>query len=158
MRFPIFAPMKILMVCLGNICRSPLAEGILQHKADEKGLVWTVESAGTSSWHSGEKPDRRSIAKAKEYGIDISGQRSRKFEGYDLEIYDLIYAMDSSNYQDIIRLAKTEAEKAKVKIILNESIPGMNQSVPDPYWNDNGFEEVYQLLEKACSAIVEKYG
>ena len=145
------------MVCLGNICRSPLAEGILQHKADEKGLGWTVESAGTSSWHSGEQPDSRSIQKAKEYGIDISHQRSRQFTGYDFERFDLIYAMDTSNYRDMIRLAKSEAEKVKVKIILNESIPDMNQSVPDPYWNDNGFEEVYQMLEKACTAIIEKY-
>jgi protein-tyrosine phosphatase len=97
--------MKILMVCLGNICRSPLAQGILEHKLKERNLDWKVDSAGTGGWHSGEKPDKRSISIAKKYGIDISKQQARKLNGYDLENFDILYAMDASNLQDIKKLA-----------------------------------------------------
>jgi len=146
--------MKILMVCLGNICRSPLAEGILKQKIIEKGLDWTVDSAGTSSWHEGELPDRRSIQTAKSFGIDITDQRARQFTAADFEEYDLIFAMDSSNYQDIIALAETEEHKKKVDLIMNQASPGRNTNVPDPYWDDNGFENVYQMLEEACSQLI----
>jgi len=149
--------MKILMVCLGNICRSPLAEGILKHKAAQAGLDWHVESRGTGSWHIGNLPDPRSIEKAAEYGIDITDQRSQQIRKSDLEEYDIVYAMDSSNYQNIQAMAKSYQEKDKVKLILNEASHGMNAAVPDPYWNDNGFEEVYQLLDEACDRVVEKY-
>ncbi|MDZ4844623.1 MAG: low molecular weight protein-tyrosine-phosphatase [Chitinophagales bacterium] len=149
--------MKILMVCLGNICRSPIAEGILKSKIEKHGLPWTVDSAGTSSWHSGEQPDNRAIAITKKYGVDITYQKARQFSPYDFEKFDRIYAMDAGNYRDILRLALTDDEKQKVEMILNESFPGMNKQVPDPYWNDNGFDEVYKMLDEACEAVVKKY-
>ncbi|MGB0840172.1 MAG: low molecular weight protein-tyrosine-phosphatase [Chitinophagales bacterium] len=148
--------MKILMVCLGNICRSPLAEGILRHKAQQAGLNWIVDSAGTGAWHVGEQPDKRSMAIAKKYGIDLSYQRARQFQASDFENYDVIYAMDSQNYNDILRKAPDEGYHGKVKLILNESKPGYNQAVPDPYWNDNGFQHVYDLLNEACEHIVRR--
>lgn len=147
--------MKILMVCLGNICRSPLAEGILRKKVEEHQLDWVIDSAGTSSFHSGDKPDRRSIKIAKEHDIDISKQRSRVFRAYDLEEFDIIYAMDSANYQDIIRHTQSEKEQAKVKLIMNELEPGMNINVPDPYYGEFGFQNVFGMLDKACDVIVE---
>jgi protein-tyrosine phosphatase len=149
--------MKILMVCLGNICRSPLAEGILQHKAKQHSLNWQIDSAGTSGWHASELPDKRSIAIAKKYGIDITYQRSRQFSPYDIEQFDIIYAMDASNFRDIKSMAQTTEELEKIKMILNETMPNQNRSVPDPYYDDNGFEEVFQMLDKACDAIIEKY-
>ena len=145
------------MVCLGNICRSPLAEGILAHKAKAKGLDWEIDSAGTSGFHAGAKPDRRSIAEAKNHHIDISNQRSRQFRGWDFETYDLIYVMDSSNYQDVISMAQADAEKAKVHLIMNEVEPGRNINVPDPYFGEYGFENVYDMLDQACEVIVSKY-
>ncbi len=150
--------MKILMVCLGNICRSPLAEGILKSKIEKHQLPWTVDSAGTSAWHVGERPDMRSIEIARKYSIDISGQRARQFSPYDFEKFDRIYAMDAANYNDVIRLSLHDGEKEKVAMILNESHPGTNKQVPDPYWNDNGFDEVFKMLDEACEAIVKKYG
>lgn len=149
--------MKILMVCLGNICRSPLAEGILKQKIKDKELDWMVDSAGTGSWHIGDLPDRRSVATALQHGIDIRDQRARQFKAIDLDQFDLILAMDSSNYQDILRLAKTDEHKGKVKLIMNFAEPGRNQSVPDPYWDDNGFEAVYQMLDLATDKIIEEY-
>lgn len=144
------------MVCLGNICRSPLAEGILKDKIKKSGLDWEVDSAGTSGWHSGEKPDTRSMEVASKYNIDISDQSSRKVRSVDYEIFDLIFAMDMQNYQDLISQA-TEEEKAKIKLILNEIDPNKNRNVPDPYWDDNGFEKVYAMLDQACELIVKKY-
>ncbi|MFK7980185.1 MAG: low molecular weight protein-tyrosine-phosphatase, partial [Saprospiraceae bacterium] len=130
--------MKILMVCLGNICRSPLAEGILLTKIKERNLPWEVDSAGTSGWHQGELPDRRSIAVAKAHNIDLTYQRSRQFIKADFEQFDLILAMDSSNYSNILRLATTEMQKSKVKLILNYAYPNENRAVPDPYY-EGGF-------------------
>ena len=144
------------MVCLGNICRSPLAEGILKDKIKKSGLDWEVDSAGTSGWHSGGKPDIRSIEVATKYNIDITDQISRKVRSVDYEIFDLIYAMDTQNYNDLSSLA-TEEEKFKIKLILNEIDSAENKNVPDPYWDDNGFEKVYQMLDKACEVIVKKY-
>ncbi len=149
--------MKILMVCLGNICRSPLAEGILKHKADKAGLNWIIDSAGTSGWHAGELPDARSIDIAKKHGVDITYQRSRQFSPYDIEQFDIIYAMDTSNYRDLVKHTQTKAEKEKIKIILNELHPNENRSVPDPYYDDNGFEDVFEMLDKACDEIIKKY-
>ena len=142
------------MVCLGNICRSPLAEGIMQSKIEKHGLDWKVESAGTSGWHVGEKPDLRSIEVAEKYGVDITNQKSRQFAPYDFERFDIIYAMDASNYRDITGLALTDEEKDKVRMILNEVYPGENRGVPDPYWDDNGFEQVFQILDEACEKII----
>jgi protein-tyrosine phosphatase len=150
--------MKVLMVCLGNICRSPLAEGILKHQLKEAGIMdWEIDSAGTGGWHAGELPDRRSIEVAKKYDIDITSQRARKLNGYDLENFDLIFAMDANNYNDILKLSQNKAERDKVKLIMNEAYPGQNKHVPDPYYNDNGFEEVFQMLDKACGKIIEHY-
>ena len=149
--------MKILMVCLGNICRSPLAEGILQHLITENNLDWTVDSAGTGSWHVDESPDERSIAVAAKYGINIAQQRARQFHFPDFKNFDIIYAMDSQNYIDITKQAHSEEEKEKVCLIINEAHPGRNINVPDPYWNNNGFEAVYQMLYEACNAILINY-
>lgn len=149
--------MKILMVCLGNICRSPLAEGIMKEKVQSAGLDWEVDSAGTGSWHVGDLPDPRSIEVAKKYGIDITSQRARKFKPADLDEYDLIFAMDSSNYQNIVRHSVSKEQEEKVHLIMNMAQPGINQSVPDPYWDDNGFENVFQMLEEACEKVIEKY-
>lgn len=146
--------MNVLMVCLGNICRSPMAEGILKSKIKNKKLNWSVDSAGTSGWHIGEYPDRRGMQLMRERGIDISDQRSRKFVQEDFAKFDLILAMDQENYQDIIKLAPQDRDRQKVKMILNFAFPNENKAVPDPYY-DNGFEKVFDLLDKACSAIIE---
>lgn len=140
------------MVCLGNICRSPLAEGIM--KAKTSGMDVEVDSAGTAAYHVGNGPDPRSTHIAGVYGIDISTQQARQFVAEDFEIFDHIFVMDSSNYNNVIRLAKNEAEKAKVELILNRVQPGHNLAVPDPYYGgDQGFENVYQLLDEACERI-----
>tara|TARA_B100000497_G_C7651906_1_gene392249 strand:+ start:628 stop:1077 length:450 start_codon:yes stop_codon:yes gene_type:complete len=148
--------MRILMVCLGNICRSPLAEGILKLKVRQNNLDWKVDSAGTSGWHEGDLPDKRSIEIAAKNGLDITDQRSRKFVRADFEDFDLILAMDSSNYQNILALAQNESDKDKVKLILNYAYPDQNRAVPDPYY-DNGFPRVYTMLEKTCQDIVQTY-
>jgi protein-tyrosine phosphatase len=145
--------MKVLMVCLGNICRSPLAEGILKHKVQKSGLKWHVDSAGTGDWHIGELPDHRSIAIGHKYGIDLTDQRARLFKRSDLDHFDLVLVMDKSNYQDILRFAKTDEQKQKVKLIMNFARPNSNEIVPDPYL-DNRFELVYQLLDEACDAVI----
>lgn len=148
--------MKILMVCLGNICRSPLAEGILRRKIEELNLDWEVDSAGTGSWHIGERPDRRSIQVASRHGIDISTQRARQINPRDLDRFDLILAMDRSNFQDVIRMARTDAQRSKVAMILNYVQPGANEGVPDPYWDDDGFDHVFHLLTEACDQVVSQ--
>lgn len=144
---------KVLMVCLGNICRSPLAEGILKNKLDNN--TFLVDSAGTASYHIGKKPDSRSISIAKKYGIDISQQRCRQFSAKDFEEFDLIYAMDKSNYRNIIALAKNENEIAKVNLLLHRSNL-TNKEVPDPYYGgEDGFEEVFHLIDSACDLIAQ---
>jgi len=146
---------KILMVCLGNICRSPLAEGILASKLPKDKFI--VDSAGTGAWHSGNQPDARSIAVAKKHQLDISTQRARLFKVEDFETFDYIYVMDKSNFRDVIRLAKNDEQKEKVEIILNELYPDENVDVPDPYYGiANGFEMVYQMLDEACEIIASK--
>ncbi len=149
--------MKILMVCLGNICRSPLAEGIMKQKAAENGLEWTVDSAGTGAWHAGELPDRRSIATARKKGVDISDQRARQFQIADFERFDKIFVMDTQNMSDVLRLATSEAHRGKVELMLDQIHPGLRRSVPDPYYDDNGFEEVFDMLDQACSAFVSRH-
>jgi len=145
---------KILMVCLGNICRSPLAEGILKSKLNPD--FYIVESAGTSAYHIGELHDHRSIAIAKKNGIDISNQRARKFIANDFNEFDLIYAMDIENYHNICSLSTNKSNLLKVKLILNEINPLKDLSVPDPYYGgDFGFENVYEMLDKACSIITK---
>ena len=149
--------MKILFVCLGNICRSPLAEGILKYKIEEQGLEWEVDSAGTGHWHVGELPDRRSIDVAKRYGVDITYQRCRLFNKQDFEKYDLILVMDSSNYRDVLRQAETDEQRTKVEFIMNFVHPNENRNVPDPYWDDDGFDQVYKMLEQAAEAIITEF-
>ena len=147
--------MNVLMVCLGNICRSPLAHGILESKAPED---WYIDSAGTSGWHEGERPDTRSIVTAKGRGLNIDQQRSRPFLGEDFERFDVIFAMDSSNYTNITRLAPDEASKAKVRLIMNEAYPGENRQVPDPYTGgQRGFEDVYDMLDLAIEKFLEQH-
>lgn len=148
--------MKILMVCLGNICRSPLAEGLLQNIITAQNLSWTVDSAGTSGWHDGEPPHKGSIKVAAEHGININNQKSRKFTKLDFDRFDLILAMDSQNYQDIIKLAANKDEVKKVKIMLNYAHPNSNMAVPDPYYTGN-FQEVYDLLQLACVNLVKEH-
>ncbi len=146
---------KILMVCLGNICRSPLAEGILKSKLLSESFV--VDSAGTAGYHVGELPDERSIEVARKYGIDITNQRSRKFTKADFDKFDMIFAMDQNNYADIVALSENEEQHEKVKMILNELYPDGNRSVPDPYYGgDQGFENVYKMLDEACEIIASK--
>jgi protein-tyrosine phosphatase len=145
--------MKVLMVCLGNICRSPLAEGILKHKAQQAGLDWQVDSAGIGGWHAGELPDLRSIAVAQKHGIDITDQRARKFKASDLDTFDLILAMDNENYEDILRHAKTHEQRKKVDMIMNFSRPQRNEIVPDPYY-DGRFQLIFNMLDEACGVIV----
>ncbi|TDQ27817.1 protein-tyrosine phosphatase [Tenacibaculum caenipelagi] len=143
------------MVCLGNICRSPLAEGILQSKLSlEK---FKIDSAGTAGYHVGELPDKRSIEVAKKYGIDITNQRSRKFTKKDFDEFDMIFAMDRSNYDDIVAMSDNVTQRKKVKMILNELYPGEDMGVPDPYYGGNqGFENVYQMLDEVCEIIASK--
>ena len=144
--------MKILMVCLGNICRSPLAQGIMEKHAPRQ---WYIDSAGTSGWHALERPDTRSILTAKDRGITIDQQRSRQVTTEDFEIFDIIFAMDSSNHSNLIKLAPEESVKDKVRLILNEAYPGENRQVPDPYTGgQEGFSHVYELLEEAIQSFL----
>lgn len=146
--------MKILMVCLGNICRSPLAQGILEEKIQQRGLNATVDSAGTAAYHIGEKPDSRSIQIAVKHNVNISSQTARQFEVSDFDRFDRIYAMDRHNYEDILALARNEEDRKKVDMILNASRPGKNNSVPDPYYSGReGFQKVYAMLDEACEVI-----
>lgn len=149
--------MRVLMVCLGNICRSPLAEGILKAKATELGLTIEVDSAGTGGWHAGELPDQRSRKIAEKYGIDISQQRARKFQSSDFQKFEYILAMDSSNQKDLLALTQNENERLKVKLLLDYLYPGKQKNVPDPYYGDlPAFEEVYLLLDQALNAFLRK--
>lgn len=142
------------MVCLGNICRSPLAEGILKSKVNPK---IHIDSAGTGAYHVGEKPDERSIAVAKLNGINIDYQRARKFKVADFDYFDVIYVMDKSNYDNVLAVARNNNDKVKVKMILNEVFPGENLDVPDPYLGgDYGFRQVFNMLNEACEAIAGK--
>ena len=146
---------KILMVCLGNICRSPLAEGILASKLPKNKFI--VDSAGTGSWHIGHKPDERSIAVAKKNGIDISNQKGKQFSKNDFEVYQYIYVMDNSNYENVVELADNKQQTEKVQLILNELFPNENVDVPDPYYGlPNGFDSVYKMLDEACDVIAKK--
>ena len=148
-------PVKILMVCLGNICRSPLAEGILASKLPKDNFI--VDSAGTGSWHVGHSPDKRSIAIAQLNGLCIDNQKGRQFEASDFEEFDYIYVMDNSNYDNVINLAQNEEHRKKVHLILNELFPGENVDVPDPYFGmTNGFETVYQMLDEVTDIIAKK--
>ena len=140
------------MVCLGNICRSPLAHGILESKLPAE--KFEVDSAGTGNYHIGKLPDHRSIATAKKKGLDISNQRCRQFEISDFDNFDLIYVMDQSNYDNVIKLARNTEDIKKVKLILQHSSSNTIQEVPDPYWGEpKDFDDVYELLDEVCEQI-----
>lgn len=145
---------KVLMVCLGNICRSPLAEGILQAKLPQEDFL--VDSAGTGNWHVGELPDQRSIAVARKYGIDLTTQRARQFKKSDFTAFDYIFVMDQSNYNNVIQLAENPEDVQKVRLLLDITHPGKKAEVPDPYYGGpDGFEHVFQLVDEACTLIAQ---
>jgi protein-tyrosine phosphatase len=146
--------MNVLLVCLGNICRSPLAEGILRHKAKLMDLDLFVDSAGTSDWHIGEPPDSRGINVAFENGIDISNLKARQFDLRDFDKFDLILAMDKSNYSHLLNLAENSENSKKIKLFMNFAYPETNMDVPDPYY-DNRFEEVFELLDQTSDKILD---
>jgi len=139
------------MVCLGNICRSPLAEGIMQHLVKQNGLDWEVDSAGTGNWHVGESPDRRSVRTARDQGIDIGGQVCRLFNIGDFDTFDHILVMDKSNYQNILAMARTEADGKKIRLLLGD------KEVPDPYYDDSQFLPVFKMIEQGCKDFIKKY-
>ena len=139
------------MVCLGNICRSPLAHGILEKFANDKGFQWEIDSAGTGGWHIGSPPDHRSIAIAKSYGVDISNQSCRQFEIDDFDKYDHIFVMDYSNLNDVRALARNNRDYNKVSLFLKNDI------VPDPYYDDTQFDVVYKMVEGRCFEIIEEF-
>ncbi|NMH28035.1 low molecular weight phosphotyrosine protein phosphatase [Flavobacterium sp. SE-s28] len=145
---------KILMVCLGNICRSPLAEGLLAHKLPKD--TFYVDSAGTGAWHIGHSPDPRSVEVAKRNGVDISLQRGRQFSVRDYDEFDHIYVMDASNLENVLSLARTENDRNKVQMILDVLFPGEKVDVPDPYFGmQNGFNSVYAMLDEATTIIAD---
>jgi protein-tyrosine phosphatase len=147
---------KILMVCLGNICRSPLAAGVLRKKLEEKGVEAVVDSAGFEPYHIGEAPDDRTIEIANKYDIDITSHTMRLFRIEDFDIYDRIYVMDQRNLRDVIFLARNDDDKKKVDYLMNALDPGKNQIVPDPYYGDiSDFENAYDLMQKACEKIAD---
>ena len=139
------------MVCLGNICRSPLAEGVMQHFSDEQGLGWQVDSAGTGGWHVGEGPDRRSVRTARNHGIDISKQICRQFRRSDFGNFDHILVMDKYNLSDVLNMAPNEEFAAKVKLLLGD------KEVPDPYYDDSQFEPVFELIKLGCKDFIKKH-
>lgn len=146
---------RILMVCLGNICRSPLAEGILKSKLPNQ--TFYIDSAGTGDYHIGKSPDARSVAVAKKFGIDISKLKARQFQVTDFDAFDFIFVMDESNYRNVLSLARNSQDKDKVHFILNETYPSEDRNVPDPYYGGHeGFENVYKMLDNACSTLAKK--
>jgi protein-tyrosine phosphatase len=154
----IFAGMKILMVCLGNICRSPLAEGILQDKAFKAGLNWSVESAGTNSYHTGEPPHLLSQKVARLNGIDICHQRARRFVAGDFDVYDRIYALAGDVMREMQRIAGKKFDPNKVALLLDDLYPGEQRDVPDPWYGpEPGYHEAWDLINRACDAILANY-
>ena len=150
--------MKILMVCLGNICRSPLAEGVLKHKAQQAGLNWQIDSAGTNGYHVGEAPHQLSQKVARLNGIDICEQRARQFVKEDFDRYDKIYAMADDVIDDIRRIARSKYDPSKVDLFLNELYPGKELSVPDPWYGpEPGYHEVFKMIDETCKKIIDKY-
>lgn len=139
------------MVCLGNICRSPLAHGILQHLADKANLGWEVHSAGTGNWHVGSPPDRRSVLAARSLGYDISTQRARHFSSTFFDEYDHILVMDKNNLKDVLALAETDEQKQKVRLFLVDE-----GEVRDPYYDNDLFEPVSLEVEQRCKELVKE--
>ena len=149
--------MKILMVCLGNICRSPLAEGILEQKIKETGLNWEVDSASTNGLHVGEAPHSLSQKVARMNGIDIGHQRSRKFLPEDFDRFDKIYAMAEDVLWEMKRIAKNKYDPEKADLLMNEIFPGKNMDIPDPWSGpESGYHDVYKMIDQACNSIIQK--
>lgn len=150
--------MKVLMVCLGNICRSPMAEGVLRQLADERGIALEVDSAGTANYHVGEAPDRRARASMKRHGGNIEALRGRQVSIHDFERFDILLAMDLNNERDLLRLAPTEAGRRKVRRMMEfANDPGTGE-VPDPYYGpDSGFDDVHRLLMAACTGFLDTH-
>lgn len=149
--------MKVLFVCLGNICRSPLAEGVFRHKSESNRVEVEFDSAGTGGWHAGEAPDERMQATALKYGVDIAALRARQFTAEDFDRFDRIYVMDESNHSNVVSLARSAEDEAKVDLILNLTHPGENQVVPDPYFGgQRGFDHVYELLDAAADEFFDR--
>ena len=138
------------MVCLGNICRSPLAHGVMEHLVKEQGLDWEVDSAGTGNWHVGQGPDRRSTAEARNNGIDISKQVCRQFDAHDFDEFDVIVVMDKSNKRDVLSMARNDADRKKVRMLLGD------KEVPDPYHDDTQFAPVYKMVEAGCKVLIKE--
>lgn len=150
--------MKILMVCLGNICRSPLAEGILREKIRKAGLHWTVDSAGTANYHIGDSPHHLSQKVAKLNGVDISYLQGRQFDKHDILHFDKIYVMDANNYEEVKNMSRELWDETKVDLLLNELYPFENREVPDPWYGpEEGYHQVYKMISEACDAILTKY-
>jgi len=150
--------MKILMVCLGNICRSPLAEGILHHKVNKRNLNWIIDSAGTAGYHVGEAPHHLSQKVSKQNGIDISKQQCRKFVREDIIRFDKIYVMDSDNYNDVKKICGADWNETKVDLLLNISHPNENKNVPDPwYGQEDGYHKVFKMIDEACEKLLEDF-
>ncbi|MET0637167.1 MAG: low molecular weight protein-tyrosine-phosphatase [Chitinophagaceae bacterium] len=151
--------MRILMVCLGNICRSPLAEGILRYKAGAAGLDWQVDSAGTNSYHTGEPPHRLSQKVARLNGIEICDQRARRFTAPDMDLYDKIYALATDVMEEIRIIAGSSFQPGKTGLLMDELFPGSNLDVPDPWYGEEpDYHDVYKMLDEVCEVIILKYG
>ena len=149
--------MRILMACLGNICRSPMAEGIMRQKIEKYGLNAEVDSCGTANYHVGDSPDKRGIQTLKNYDIDISQHQGRQFQVSDFDSYDFIFAMDASNFSNLIALARNQKDVEKIKLLLDEIYPGEQKIVPDPYYGGiEDFEDTYILLENACEHLAKR--
>ena len=147
--------MKVLMVCLGNICRSPLAEGIMSHLSSERQMDVQADSAGTSGWHAGEPPHRESISIARNHGIDILAQRSRKVIPSDLDEFDIVLAMDRSNQENLLKICQNDQQRAKVQLLLSIT-PEETLDVPDPYF-EGGFDKVYRMIYEACNLWLDRW-
>lgn len=142
---------------MGNICRSPMAEGIITAKLKQSGINAYVDSAGTGGWHAGEAPDRRAQKELRRNGLEISNLRARKFVVEDFNKFDFIFAMDEDNYENILSLARNESDKSKVSMFMDQTYPGQKISVPDPYYGgDEGFARVYKMLDKASDDFINK--
>lgn len=144
--------MKILMVCLGNICRSPMAEGVMRHLVKEQNLDWEIASAGTGNWHIGSAPDQRGVAVAKNFGYDISEQRARLFTSYLFDQFDHILVMDKNNYQDVLKLAQNKEQREKVRFFLADE-----GELIDPYHHNDLFEPVFKEVEARCKRLIKEF-